>query len=103
MRVRGRANQRYALLFRDYVRAHPGTAAAYGESKRRLAEHLADPADYPDVKDPAVDLDLPAGGQVQVLRVLLAHGAEPRPVRRGPAPRRWPWRGPPASARRWRC
>jgi GrpB-like predicted nucleotidyltransferase (UPF0157 family) len=56
VRVLGRANQRYALLFRDYLRAHPGTAAAYAELKRRLAEHLADPADYPDVKDPAVDL-----------------------------------------------
>ncbi|HLK61066.1 MAG TPA: GrpB family protein [Chthonomonadaceae bacterium] len=56
MRVMGRANQRYALLFRDYLRAHPATAAAYAELKRRLAQHLADPETYPDVKDPAVDL-----------------------------------------------
>ena len=56
VRVQGRANQRYALLFRDYLRAHPATAGAYSELKRRLAAHLADPADYPDVKDPAVDL-----------------------------------------------
>lgn len=55
-RVQGRANQRYALLFRDYLRAHPATAAAYAELKRRLAQHLADPQMYPDVKDPAVDL-----------------------------------------------
>ncbi|QND85292.1 Dephospho-CoA kinase [Chromobacterium vaccinii] len=52
----GAANQRYALLFRDYLRAYPASAAAYGELKRRLAASLADPDSYPDVKDPAVDL-----------------------------------------------
>jgi GrpB-like predicted nucleotidyltransferase (UPF0157 family) len=56
VRVQGRANQRYPLLFRDYLRAHPATADAYAELKRRLAQHLADPQTYPDVKDPAVDL-----------------------------------------------
>ena len=56
MRVQGRANQRYPLLFRDYLRAHPATAEAYAELKRRLAQNLADPKMYPDVKDPAVDL-----------------------------------------------
>jgi GrpB-like predicted nucleotidyltransferase (UPF0157 family) len=43
-------------LFRDYLRAHPFTAAAYAELKRRLAAGLANPRTYPDVKDPAVDL-----------------------------------------------
>lgn len=56
VRVQGRANQRYALLFRDYLRAHPATAQAYAELKRRLAQNLADPQTYPEVKDPAVDL-----------------------------------------------
>ena len=56
VRVHGRANQRYALLFRDCLRSHPTTAAAYAELKRRLAQNLADPDTYPDVKDPAVDL-----------------------------------------------
>lgn len=56
VRVQGRANQRYPLLFRDYLRAHPASAAAYAELKQRLAHALADPTDYPDVKDPAVDL-----------------------------------------------
>ena len=56
VRVAGRANQRYALLFRDYLRAHPAAAAAYAELKRRLARSLADPRTYPEVKDPAVDL-----------------------------------------------
>ena len=56
VRVLGRANQRYALLFRDFLRAHAATAEAYGELKRRLAQNLADPNTYSDVKDPAVDL-----------------------------------------------
>ena len=56
VRVQGRANQRYPLLFRDYLRAHPGPTGAYAELKRRLAAHLADPDTYPEVKDPAVDL-----------------------------------------------
>lgn len=56
VRVSGRPNQRYALLFRDYLRSHSPTADAYAELKRRLAGNLADPETYPDVKDPAVDL-----------------------------------------------
>lgn len=55
VRAAGRPNQRFALLFRDYLRAHPPCAAAYAELKRRLADKLADPDTYPDVKDPAVD------------------------------------------------
>lgn len=37
VREAGRANQRYALLFRDYLRAHPTAAAAYERAKRALA------------------------------------------------------------------
>jgi GrpB-like predicted nucleotidyltransferase (UPF0157 family) len=56
VRVLGNANQRYALLFCDYLRAHPATADAYAELKRRLATHMPDTFTYADVKDPAVDL-----------------------------------------------
>ena len=56
VRAVDRANQRYPLLFRDYLRAHPRSAAAYAELKRRLADNLRDPDSYPDVKDPACDL-----------------------------------------------
>lgn len=78
VRVAGRPNQRYPLLFRDYLRAHTASAAAYAELKRRLASlamysggvpGLADPhagqeehlprvasVEYSEVKDPAVDL-----------------------------------------------
>ncbi len=56
VRVEGRANQRYALLFRDYLRARPEAARAYEELKRGLARHVADIGAYTDVKDPACDL-----------------------------------------------
>jgi GrpB-like predicted nucleotidyltransferase (UPF0157 family) len=56
VRVAGRANQRYALLFRDYLREHPAAAEAYGRLKVQLAKELEDPAAYPYVKDPACDL-----------------------------------------------
>jgi GrpB-like predicted nucleotidyltransferase (UPF0157 family) len=56
VRVANRANQRYALLFRDYLRAHPAAAEAYAELKRRLAAELRNVAVYADVKDPACDL-----------------------------------------------
>jgi pyroglutamyl-peptidase I len=56
VRVAGRANQRYPLLFRDFLRSHPDTAEAYGRLKRRLAATIANSRMYADVKDPAVDL-----------------------------------------------
>ncbi|GAA1610611.1 hypothetical protein GCM10009789_76210 [Kribbella sancticallisti] len=57
LRVAGRANQRYALLFLDYLRAHPDTAAAYGEFKRRAATLPFESTDeYADLKDPVCDL-----------------------------------------------
>ncbi len=56
VRLPGRPNQRYPLLFRDYLRAHPATAEAYGELKRRLAGQINDRLVYSVVKDPAVDL-----------------------------------------------
>jgi GrpB-like predicted nucleotidyltransferase (UPF0157 family) len=57
VRVAGWPNQRYALLFRDYLRAHRGAAAAYARLKRALAERLGgDLATYTEIKDPACDL-----------------------------------------------
>jgi GrpB-like predicted nucleotidyltransferase (UPF0157 family) len=60
VRVEGRANQRYALLFRDYLREHPAAVAAYAELKRRLAAEVRDVGRYADVKDPACDLIMAA-------------------------------------------
>jgi GrpB-like predicted nucleotidyltransferase (UPF0157 family) len=56
VRMQGRANQRYALLFRDYLRAHRDAAAAYAEVKRGLAALAPDTGSYADAKDPACDL-----------------------------------------------
>lgn len=56
VRVAGRANARYALLFRDFLRTHPDEAMAYGELKRRLAAIAPDSETYADTKDPACDL-----------------------------------------------
>ena len=56
VRVDGRLNQRYPLLFRDYLRQHPPAAAAYGEFKRRLGSVVEEGAVYADTKDPVCDL-----------------------------------------------
>ena len=57
VRVAGWPNQRYALLFRDYLRAHPLAAAAYARLKRALAERFGDDlAAYTGLKDSACDL-----------------------------------------------
>jgi GrpB-like predicted nucleotidyltransferase (UPF0157 family) len=58
VRAAGRPNQRYPLLFRDYLRAHPDAAAAYARLKRGLAALGIDRGTYADVKDPACDLIL---------------------------------------------
>ena len=57
VRELGRANQRYPILFRDYLRANPAAAAAYGQVKIALAVHHAEDADaYYDIKDPVCDI-----------------------------------------------
>ena len=69
IRARGRFNQRYALLCRDYLRTHPAAAAAYAEIKRQLARRFPDDEEaYYDVKDPVFDV-LMAGAEEWVLRV----------------------------------
>jgi GrpB-like predicted nucleotidyltransferase (UPF0157 family) len=56
VRVQGKANQRYALLFRDYLRSHPDAASSYLQVKRGLAALAPDSGAYADAKDPACDL-----------------------------------------------
>ena len=57
IRVPGAFNHRYALLFRDYLRANPDPRSAYGEVKRQLARYFPDDIDaYYDVKDPVIDI-----------------------------------------------
>lgn len=57
VRQAGLPNQRYPLLFRDYLRATPMAAGAYRQIKEALARlHPNDVEAYYDVKDPACDL-----------------------------------------------
>ncbi len=57
VRVAGRLNQRYPLLFRDYLRAHSPVAQAYAQVKLALARYHPDDMDaYYDVKDPVCDI-----------------------------------------------
>lgn len=57
VRLAGRANQRYPLLFRDYLRSHPLAADAYAQVKRALARLHPDDIDaYYEVKDPVCDI-----------------------------------------------
>ena len=61
VRATGRSNQRYALLFRDYLRHSSPAAAAYAEVKLALARlHPNDVAAYYEVKDPVCDLVMDA-------------------------------------------
>jgi GrpB-like predicted nucleotidyltransferase (UPF0157 family) len=56
-RVRGAFNQRYPILCRDYLRAHPLAAAAYATIKHHLAARFPNDAEaYYDIKDPVFDL-----------------------------------------------
>jgi GrpB-like predicted nucleotidyltransferase (UPF0157 family) len=64
VRETGRANARYALLFRDYLRHSPAAAAAYAEVKVALSELHPDDVDaYYAVKDPVCDLVMEAAEQ----------------------------------------
>jgi GrpB-like predicted nucleotidyltransferase (UPF0157 family) len=63
VRRAGARNARYALLCRDYLRAHPEVAESYAELKRRLAALPIDRARYAETKDPAIDLIM-AGAEV---------------------------------------
>jgi len=57
VRVPGRFNHRYALLCRDYLRAHPLAARAYEEVKCQLAARFSENADaYYAIKDPVFDV-----------------------------------------------
>ena len=84
----GWPNQRYALVFRDYLRARPAAAAAYARLKRGLAERLGDDlAAYTEteVKDHACDLiavaaeDWARGGSHPASHLRAMPGPAPSP------------------------
>jgi dephospho-CoA kinase len=49
-------NARYALLFRDYLRADEPARRAWGAFKQRLAVSVSDLMDYGQIKAPATDI-----------------------------------------------
>jgi GrpB-like predicted nucleotidyltransferase (UPF0157 family) len=61
IRRHGAPNERYALLFRDYLRASPPAAGSYALIKQELAARYSDDEDaYYAVKDPVCDLIMDA-------------------------------------------
>jgi len=66
IREAGRANERIALLFRDFLRQHPLHREAYGRLKLQLADvvgHLATESGsgpYVELKDPLITVILHA-------------------------------------------
>ncbi len=56
VRVVGSPNERLALLFRDWLRAHPLAVAAYARFKAELALAVVGLELYTEIKDPVVDL-----------------------------------------------
>ena len=57
VRQAGNPNQRYPILFRDYLRAHPSSARTIERIKRELVKRHANDVDtYYDIKDPVYDL-----------------------------------------------
>ena len=77
VRMPGRQNQRYALLFRDYLRAFPSAAQAYGQVKMAIVRyHAEDDMDaYYDIKDPVCDI---VSGGAEFWAVMS--GWEPEPT-----------------------
>jgi dephospho-CoA kinase len=60
VRLAGSPNERLALLFRDWFRAHPDAIAGYAAFKSELSELTTDMDRYTDVKDPVVDVVIAA-------------------------------------------
>jgi GrpB-like predicted nucleotidyltransferase (UPF0157 family) len=56
VRVVGAGNERLALLFRDWFRAHPEAVPGYSRFKRDLARETGDLGVYTEIKDSIVDM-----------------------------------------------
>ncbi len=61
IRALGRPNQRYPILFREYLRAHPMSSTAYAQIKINLSRRHPDDVEfYYDIKDPLCDIIIDA-------------------------------------------
>jgi GrpB-like predicted nucleotidyltransferase (UPF0157 family) len=63
VRPAGAANARFALLFRDYLRADSAARDAWGAFKRRLAQSVNGIFDYGQIKAPATEVLMRAAEQ----------------------------------------
>jgi dephospho-CoA kinase len=78
VRVAGWPNQRYALRFRDSLRARPRAAAAYAQRRRALAErHGDDLVACTELKDAACDLVVVAAEDWAATDSPGRHAADP--------------------------
>jgi GrpB-like predicted nucleotidyltransferase (UPF0157 family) len=77
IRVLGRPNDRYPLLFRDYLRANSSAAGSYALIKRELARlHRGDINAYYAVKDPVCDLVIDAAERWASIEGWLLPGSD---------------------------
>ena len=76
VRIVGSPNERLALLFRDWLRAHPLAVAAYGRFKSELARAVPDLVGYTEIKDPVVDLVVAAAAGWARDTAWQPHGAD---------------------------
>jgi GrpB-like predicted nucleotidyltransferase (UPF0157 family) len=77
VRLVGSPNERLALLFRDWLRAHPDAVAGYGRFKLELAGAVSDLDTYTDIKDPVVDVVIVAAGRWVTEIGWQPHGSAP--------------------------
>jgi dephospho-CoA kinase len=56
VRMAGSPNERYALLFRDFLRADEAAREAWSRFKSALAQAAPTLSEYGAVKDPATDV-----------------------------------------------
>ncbi|MEO0416549.1 MAG: GrpB family protein, partial [Verrucomicrobiota bacterium] len=65
VRISGNPNQRYPLIFRDYLREFPMVAASYAAIKKATAQHCSAGGEdaYYDIKDPVTDIIYAAAEQ----------------------------------------
>jgi GrpB-like predicted nucleotidyltransferase (UPF0157 family) len=75
VRAVGSPNERLALLFRDYLRAHPLAVAAYSRFKQLLAANVGDLERYTEIKDPVVDVVVSAASDWASASGWQPHGS----------------------------
>jgi len=74
VRLAGSGNERLALLFRDWFRAHPEAVPGYARFKTDLAQATGDLGVYTDVKDSIVDMVVAIAGSWAAQAGWTPHG-----------------------------